>query len=144
MLGELWKRFARKGAAQPISRKLYRGWRGKLFSRTLGGNRVWSAVGVGVLDVVRDEGLQQNAKKVGDYWLAGLADLRQKHEILGDIRGSGLFLGLDLVRNRETREPATVQATYIVNRLRERRILAGTGGPHHNAIKLRPPLLFTE
>src|SRR5882757_4746891 len=114
------------------------------FFSTFGGNPVSCAVGVAVLDVVRDEGLQQNAKKVGDYWLAGLADLQQKHEILGDIRGSGLFLGLDLVRNRETREPATVQATYIVNRLRERGILAGTDGPYHNVIKLRPPLIFTE
>jgi len=117
---------------------------GMEFFSTFGGNPVSCAVGLAVLDVVRDEGLQQNAKKVGDYWLAGLADLRQKHEILGDIRGSGLFLGLDLVRNRETREPATVQATYIVNRLRERGILAGTDGPHHNVIKLRPPLIFTE
>ncbi len=64
--------------------------------------------------------------------------------MLGDIRGSGLFLGLDLVRNRETREPATAQASYIVNRLREQGILAGTDGPHHNVIKLRPPLIFTE
>jgi hypothetical protein len=117
---------------------------GMEFFSTFGGNPVSCAVGLAVLDVVRDEGLQENAKKVGDYWLAGLADLQQKHEILGDIRGSGLFLGLDLVRNRETRQPATVQATYIVNRLRERGILAGTDGPHHNVIKLRPPLIFTE
>jgi len=117
---------------------------GMEFFSTFGGNPVSCAVGLAVLDVVRDEGLQQNAKRVGDYWLAGLAELQQKHEILGDIRGSGLFLGLDLVRDRETREPATVQATYIVNRLCERGILAGTDGPHHNVIKLRPPLIFTE
>jgi len=117
---------------------------GMEFFSTFGGNPVSCAVGLAVLDVVRDEGLQQNAKKTGDYWLAGLADLQQKHGILGDIRGSGLFLGLDLVRNRETRQPATAQATYIVNRLRERGILAGTDGPHHNVIKLRPPLLFAE
>jgi 4-aminobutyrate aminotransferase-like enzyme/Ser/Thr protein kinase RdoA (MazF antagonist) len=117
---------------------------GMEFFSTFGGNPVSCAVGLAVLDVVRDEGLQENAKKVGDYWLAGLADLQQKHEILGDIRGSGLFLGLDLVRKRETRRPATAQATYIVNRLRERGILAGTDGPHHNVIKLRPPLIFTE
>jgi len=95
-------------------------------------------------DILRDENLQQNAKKVGDYWLAGLAELQRRHEILGDTRGSGLFLGLDLVRNRETHEPATAQASYVVNRLRECGILAGTDGPHHNVIKLRPPLIFTE
>jgi len=117
---------------------------GMEFFSTFGGNPVSCAVGLAVLDVVRDEDLQQNAKKIGDYWLAGLADLQQKHEIVGDIRGSGLFLGLDLVGNRETRQPATAQAGYIVNRLRERGILAGTDGPHHNVIKLRPPLIFSE
>jgi 4-aminobutyrate aminotransferase-like enzyme/Ser/Thr protein kinase RdoA (MazF antagonist) len=117
---------------------------GMEFFSTFGGNPVSCAVGLAVLDVVRDEHLQQNAKKVGDYWLRGLAELQRRHEILGDLRGSGLFLGLDLVRNRETREPATAQATYVVNRLRECGILAGTDGPHHNVIKLRPPLIFTE
>jgi len=62
--------------------------------------------------------------------------------LIGDVRGSGLFLGLDLVRSRKTREPAPQQATYVVNRLRENGILAGTDGPHHNVIKLRPPLIF--
>ncbi|HLZ11885.1 MAG TPA: aminotransferase class III-fold pyridoxal phosphate-dependent enzyme [Candidatus Acidoferrum sp.] len=117
---------------------------GMEFFSTFGGNPVACAAGLAVLDIVRDEKLQQNAKRVGDDWLAGLAALQQRHEILGDIRGAGLFLGLDLVRNRETRQPATPQATYIVNRLRERGILAGTDGPHHNVIKLRPPLIFTE
>jgi 4-aminobutyrate aminotransferase-like enzyme len=117
---------------------------GMEFFSTFGGNPVSCAVGLAVLDVVRDEHLQQNAKKVGDYWLRGLAELQRRHEILGDLRGSGLFLGLDLVRNRETREPATAQASYVVNRLRECGILAGTDGPHHNVIKLRPPLIFTE
>lgn len=117
---------------------------GMEFFSTFGGNPVSCAVGLAVLDVVRDEKLQQNAKKVGDYWLAGLAELQKRHELLGDVRGSGLFLGLDLVTNRETRKPAKAQATYIVNRLRERGILAGTDGPHHNVIKLRPPLVFTE
>jgi len=114
------------------------------FFSTFGGNPVSCAVGLAVLDVVRDEDLQANARKVGDYWLAALVGLQKKHELLGDIRGSGLFLGLDLVTNRETHEPATAQANYVVNRLRERGILAGTDGPHHNVIKLRPPLIFTE
>jgi len=117
---------------------------GMEFFSTFGGNPVSCAVGLAVLDILRDENLQQNAKKVGDYWLAGLAELQRRHEILGDTRGSGLFLGLDLVRNRETHEPATAQASYVVNRLRECGILAGTDGPHHNVIKLRPPLIFTE
>ena len=117
---------------------------GMEFFSTFGGNPVSCAVGLMVLDVVRDERLQQNAKKVGDYWLAGLLELQERHELIGDVRGSGLFLGLDLVTNRERRESATPQASYVVNRLRERGILAGTDGPRHNVIKLRPPLLFTE
>jgi 4-aminobutyrate aminotransferase-like enzyme len=64
--------------------------------------------------------------------------------LIGDVRGSGLFLGIDLVLDRKTREAAPRQASYIVNRLRDRGILAGTDGPHHNVIKLRPPLVFTE
>jgi 4-aminobutyrate aminotransferase-like enzyme len=117
---------------------------GMEFFSTFGGNPVSCAVGLAVLDVVRDEKLQQNARKVGEYWLMGLAELQKRHELIGDVRGSGLFLGIDLVTNHESREPAAAQATYVVNRLRERGILAGTDGPHHNVIKLRPPLLFTE
>ena len=117
---------------------------GMEFFSTFGGNPVSCAVGLAVLDVVRDENLQQNAKKVGDYWIAGLAEFQKRHKLIGDVRGSGLFLGLDLVLNRDTREPATAQANYVVNRLRECGILAGTDGPHHNVIKLRPPLILTE
>jgi 4-aminobutyrate aminotransferase-like enzyme/Ser/Thr protein kinase RdoA (MazF antagonist) len=117
---------------------------GMEFFSTFGGNPVSCAAGLAVLDVVRDEKLQENAMKVGNYWVSGLKELQKKHELLGDIRGSGLFLGIDLVTNRETHEPATSQANYVVNRLRERGILAGTDGPRHNVIKLRPPLIFTE
>jgi 4-aminobutyrate aminotransferase-like enzyme len=70
--------------------------------------------------------------------------LQHKYALIGDVRGSGLFLGIDLVLNRSTREPAPLQASYVVNRLRECGILTGTDGPHHNVIKLRPPLVFTE
>jgi 4-aminobutyrate aminotransferase-like enzyme len=64
--------------------------------------------------------------------------------LIGDVRGSGLFLGVDLVNDRDSRAPASEQAEYVVNRLRERGILAGTDGPGHNVIKLRPPLTFSE
>jgi 4-aminobutyrate aminotransferase-like enzyme len=72
------------------------------------------------------------------------SNLQQRHAVIGDVRGSGLFLGLDLVQSRETREAAPEQASYVVNRLREEAILTGADGPHHNIIKLRPPLLFSE
>jgi 4-aminobutyrate aminotransferase-like enzyme len=97
-----------------------------------------------VLDVLREENLQQNAERVGSYLKSGLQQLQTKHPIIGDVRGLGLFLGIDLVRNRTTREPVTEQASYIVNRLRDRGILTGTDGPYRNVIKLRPPLVFSE
>src|SRR5262249_48738574 len=117
---------------------------GMEFFSTFGGNPVSCAVGLAVLDVVRDEKLQESARRVGEYWIAGLTELQKKQESMGDIRGSGLFLCLDLLTNRESRKPAIAQANSIVNRLREQGILAGTDGPHHNVIKLRPPLIFTE
>ena len=117
---------------------------GMEFFSTFGGNPVSCAAGMAVLDVVEEEGLQENALRIGNHLMAGLGDLQQRHELIGDLRGAGLFLGVDLVLNRETREPATEQAAYVVNRLRDRGILSGTDGPRHNVIKLRPPLIFSE
>jgi len=117
---------------------------GMEFFSTFGGNPVACAAGLAVLDVLRDENLQQNALTVGTQWIHDLRELQAKHPLVGDVRGLGLFLGIDLVTERETRAPATRQASYVVNRLREEGILAGTDGPHHNVIKLRPPLCFTK
>jgi 4-aminobutyrate aminotransferase-like enzyme len=114
------------------------------FFSTFGGNPVSCAAGLAVLDVLEEEHLQQNALQVGNYLLAKLKSLQQRHALIGDVRGSGLFLGVDLVLDRSTRAPAPNQASYVVNRLRERGILAGTDGPHHNVIKLRPPLIFSQ
>lgn len=116
---------------------------GMEFFSTFGGNPVACAAGLAVLDVLRDENLQQNALAVGTQWIRDLRELQAKHPLIGDIRGLGLFLGIDLVTDRGTRKPATRQASHLVNRLREEGFLAGTDGPHHNVIKLRPPLCFT-
>jgi len=117
---------------------------GMEFFSTFGGNPVACATGLAVLDVLEEERLQENARAVGEYWIAGIRELQKRHLIIGDVRGTGLFLGIDLVADRESRAAAPGQASHIVNRLRERRILAGTDGPLHNVIKLRPPLCFTE
>lgn len=117
---------------------------GMEFFSTFGGNPVACAAGLTVLDVLRDEKLQQNALEVGTGWLRELNSLKERWPIIGDVRGSGLFLGIELVRSRETREPAPDQASYIVERLRDAGILAGTDGPHRNVIKLRPPLIFSR
>jgi 4-aminobutyrate aminotransferase-like enzyme len=117
---------------------------GMEFFSTFGGNPVSCAVGLAVLEVLKEEGLQANALGVGQQLVAEFRNLQQRHAVIGDIRGSGFFLGLDLVESRETREAAPDQASYVVNRLREEGILTGTDGPHHNVIKLRPPLVFSE
>jgi 4-aminobutyrate aminotransferase-like enzyme len=115
---------------------------GMEFFSTFGGNPVACAAGLAVLDVLEEEGLQENARVVGDYLLTALR--RLEHELIGDVRGSGLFLGVELVKDRVTLEPASTEASRVVNRLRECGILTGTDGPHHNVIKLRPPLCFTK
>ena len=117
---------------------------GMEFFSTFGGNPVACAAGLAVLDVLEEEDLQYRALRVGKYWMEELRTLQQCHTLIGDIRGSGLFLGIDLVRDRTTHQPATEQADYVVNRMRECGILSGTDGPYHNVIKLRPPLIFSE
>ena len=117
---------------------------GMEFFSTFGGNPVSCAAGLAVLDVLAEEHLQEHALRVGDSLMSALKDLQARHPLIGDVRGSGLFLGLDLVQDRETRRPAAQEASYVVNRLRECGILSGTDGPYHNVIKLRPPLIFCE
>ena len=116
---------------------------GMEFFSTFGGNPVACAAGLAVLDVLEENQLQQNALKVGSGWLRDLRSLQAQYPLIGDVRGRGLFLGIDLVSDRDKRTPATAQAHYVVNRLRDLGILAGTDGPHHNVLKLRPPLIFS-
>ena len=76
--------------------------------------------------------------------LAGLRGFVERYPIVGDVRGSGLFLGVELVRDRGTLEPAGEEASFVANRMREHGILLGTDGPYHNVVKIRPPMPFTE
>jgi 4-aminobutyrate aminotransferase and related aminotransferases len=115
---------------------------GMEYFSTFGGNNVSCAIGIAVLDVIRDEGLQQHAHDVGQRLLEQLRSLADRHPLVGDVRGSGLFLGVELVRDRETLEPAAAEASYVANRMRERGILLGTDGPYHNIVKIRPPMAF--
>ena len=117
---------------------------GMEYFSTFGGNPVSCAVGLAVLDVIEDEGLQAHALRVGAHLKAGLDRLKETHPIVGDVRGRGLFLGVELVTDRETLAPAPAQAAYVVNRMRECGILMSTDGPLHNVLKIKPPLVFTE
>lgn len=116
---------------------------GMEYFNTFGGNPVSCTIGLAVLDVIRDEGLQDHARLVGARLLAGLRDLQRAHPIVGDVRGRGLFLGIELVEDRDSLAPATRQATHIVNRLRELGVLVSSDGPFDNVIKIKPPLVFT-
>ena len=117
---------------------------GMEFFSTFGGSTVSCVVGLAVLDVVQEERLQVHANDVGQTLLRRLRELSERHPLIGDVRGSGLFAGVELVRNRVTLEPASSEAAAIVNMLRDRGILIGTDGPFDSVLKIRPPMPFTR
>ena len=117
--------------------------KGRYFN-TFGGNPVSCVAGLAVLDVLEQEGLQENARVVGEYLTAGLQALAEKHAAIGDIRGTGLFIAVELVKDRVSREPATAFADDVVNGLRDRGVLTGLIGPDANILKLRPPMVFSK
>jgi len=115
---------------------------GMEYFNTYGGNPVSCAAGLAVLDVIRDERLQENALRTGAHLLAGLARLKERFRLIGDVRGLGLFLGAELVRDRAALEPAAEEASYAVERLRDKRVLTSADGMLRNVIKIKPPLVF--
>jgi len=115
---------------------------GMEFFSTFGGNTVSCAVGREVLKIVLDDGLPQQAAETGDFLLAEFRRLADEFPLIGDVRGSGLFLGLELVRDRQTLEPADREASFVVERMKDQGILMGTDGPLHNVLKIRPPMTF--
>jgi 4-aminobutyrate aminotransferase-like enzyme/Ser/Thr protein kinase RdoA (MazF antagonist) len=116
---------------------------GMEYFNTFGGNPVSCHAGLAVLDVLESEGLQERARDTGAELLDGLRGLMDRYPLIGDVRGRGLVLGIELVRDRATLEPASRHAAYIVERMRERGILLSTEGPLHTVIKMKPPLAFT-
>ncbi|WP_373519990.1 aminotransferase class III-fold pyridoxal phosphate-dependent enzyme [Aquiflexum sp.] len=113
------------------------------FFSSFGGNPVSCAIGLAVLEVMEEEGLMENAKMVGDYYKSLLLDLQKKYDCIGVVRGSGLFLGVDIVKPGTKAEDA-ILAKHIKNELRERFILVSTDGPLDSVIKTKPPLIFTK
>ncbi|MCP3928816.1 MAG: aminotransferase class III-fold pyridoxal phosphate-dependent enzyme [Bacteroidetes bacterium] len=117
---------------------------GMEYFNTFGGNPVSCAIGREVLKVIKDEGLQQHAKEVGAYLTNGLNELQSHFPIIADVRGPGLFLGFELVKEMDTLKPATQQATYLKNRMQEHSILMSTDGPFENVLKIKPPMCFDK
>jgi len=115
---------------------------GMEFFSTFGGNPVSCMVGMAVMDVLESEGLQENARITGVLLKKHLQELQKTYSIIGNVRGRGLFLGIELVKNRDTLEPADREADYIANRMRDLGVLVSTDGPLHNVIKIKPPMVF--
>jgi len=114
------------------------------YFNTFGGNPVAAAAGKAVLDTIREEGLQENALEVGRYLRKGLESLTDRYHAIGDVRGAGLFVGVEIVADPAAKSPDATLTTRIVNGLRERRILISASGPRANILKIRPPLVFSR
>ena len=112
------------------------------YFNTFGGNPVACAAGLAVLDVLAEDNLQHNARQTGAYLLSRLQALSAGHARVGDVRGAGLYIGIEFVRDAASREPDQPVATRAVNAMRERNVLIGTAGKHGNILKIRPPLCF--
>lgn len=117
---------------------------GMEFFSSFGGNPVSCEIGMAVLNVIEEENLQQNALETGNYFIQQLKELQKEFPIIGDIRGSGLFLGVEFIKETESLEPNTELAQYLKNKLRENFILVSTDGPYDSVIKMKPPLCFSK
>ncbi|MDP6339729.1 MAG: aminotransferase class III-fold pyridoxal phosphate-dependent enzyme [Candidatus Marinimicrobia bacterium] len=115
---------------------------GMEYFNSFGGNPVSCAVGQAVLNVIEKEGLQQNSKDVGGYLLNQLDGI--EHPLIGEVRGRGLFIGVELVKDRGTLTPAAEEADEIINRMKDGGILMSTDGPDRNVLKIKPPVIFTR
>jgi alanine-glyoxylate transaminase/(R)-3-amino-2-methylpropionate-pyruvate transaminase len=111
---------------------------------TFGGNPVSMAAGLAVLDVIEEEGLQENARQVGSRFLRGLRWLQERHPLVGDVRGLGLMLGVQLVSDRASQSPATAQTLEVLEAAREMGVLLGKGGLDGNVLRIKPPLCITN
>ncbi len=119
---------------------------GMEFFSSFGGNPVSCEIGKAVLEVIEEESLQENALEVGHQLMQGFKSMQAEHEMIHDVRGAGLFLGIELVKKPDTNtlSPATGEAKKIVNGMKERGILLSTDGPHNNVIKIKPPICFNQ
>src|SRR5579859_5139211 len=116
----------------------------RIHFNTFGGNPVVCAQGKAVLEVIERENLQANSLKIGNHLLAGLEKLKQKHDLIGDVRGKGLLLGIELVKDRATKEPAGSECAHLLETCKDLGLLLGKGGLNGNVIRIAPPMCLTQ
>ncbi|HEU4790568.1 MAG TPA: aminotransferase class III-fold pyridoxal phosphate-dependent enzyme [Flavobacterium sp.] len=114
------------------------------YFNTFGGNPVSMTAGLAVLDVIQEEEMQEHAKEVGNYLMDGLRELMHKYPIISDVRGHGLFIGAEMVKDRITMEPALPEIDIVVEKMKEKGYLLSTDGPLHNVLKIKPPMPFNK
>ena len=117
---------------------------GMEYFNSFGGNPVSCAVGQAVLEIIEEEELQKNALEVGQALLKMLNDLKRNHDLIGDVRGQGLFIGIELIKDMESLIPSAKATKQIVELMKEDRILLSVDGPDHNVIKIKPPMVFNS
>lgn len=117
---------------------------GRAYYNTFGGNPLCTAAGLAVLNVIEKEKLQENAFAVGSYMKERLIALKDKYEVIGDVRGKGFMLGVELVTDRELKTPAQKETVYVMDQMKELGVLIGKGGYFGNVFRITPPLCFTK
>jgi len=115
---------------------------GMEYFNSFGGNPVSCAIGNAVLNVIDNESLQNNAFKVGNYLIKKLNQI--DHPLIGEVRGNGLFIGIELIKDKKLLSPATIEAKAIENSMKDHGILISTDGPDHNVLKIKPPMVFNH
>ncbi len=116
----------------------------RIHFNTYGGNPISCAMGKAVLEVIEKEGLQKHSLELGGYFIDGLNKLAEKHDIIGDVRGKGLMLGVELVKDRKTKEPAAAECAQVFERCKELNLLIGKGGLFGNVLRIKPPMCIQK
>jgi alanine-glyoxylate transaminase/(R)-3-amino-2-methylpropionate-pyruvate transaminase len=127
---------ARRDVAQALTHRLH--------FNTFGGNPVSVTQGLATLEIIERDGIQENARVVGGHLKRRLEELQDRHSLVGEVRGLGLMLGVELVRDRQSKEPATAETAEVLELAKERGLLLGKGGLYGNTLRIKPPMCLTK